>query len=1119
MMKLLADAAALPSGTVTFLLTDVEGSTRMWESDAAAARVAVARHHHLLDDAIRACGGAKPLEQGEGDSVVAAFARATDGVRAALLAQQALAGESWPTDEPVRVRMALHSGEADVAADGTYAGAVLNRCARLRALGHGGQVLVSEATRDLAVDGLEPDVDLVDLGAHRLRDLSRPEQVWQLSGPGLQTAFPALRSLDSRPNNLPVQLSTFVGREDDIERAVALLSETRLLTLTGSGGCGKTRLAQRVAGEASARFSDGVWWVELAPVTDADVVPSVIADAIGVRVPADKDTTETLVGHLQRSAVLVVLDNCEHLVSAVAALTDRLLRACPGLSILTTSREPLAVEGEVTWRVPSLPVPPGASEEPDAVRQYDAVRLFIERAVQARPNFAVTNENAPAVAQICHRLDGIPLAIELAAARTRLLPPERIAAELDDRFRLLSGGSRTAMPRQQTLLASVDWSHNLLDIAERALLRRLGVFTGGFTLEAAESVAAFPPLDEYAVFDLLARLVDKSLVQVDDTESGAARYRLLETIRQYAVDRLDDAGEVSTVRGRQVRWAVALAEVMEPGATNAHGDALDRLDLELPNLRAALEWSTSADDCEQALRLVAALAFFWAHRGHYAEEAAWTPKAIAHSPADGHPLLARARWAGAYVRFYAGDFGGAYEQATRALEEARSAADRWCEARCLHILGTSMLLTDADASRATVSDAYDASLETGDRWCEADSLQMRAYTHIVQGNPDAAEDLLERAKVLTDELDNDFQRAWYFIGVGYLSALRGRFDMARGNFERGVELARSVGDPTTELWGCGGWIYQELAAGRPDAVERIVSSLTQQHRDWGALGDALIPGLVAMAEILTTPEQTARTLTELGEALVAGGDLIDGGQFLTSGALAAVEAGDMDAAARAAEAAVGAATNASLFQAAGRTISALAARAGGDVANAELLAHEALAFLVEKRTCMNAADALEVLGGLALDSGSAAEGARLLAAADALRSRTDQRRFPAAQARFEADVGGAATALEQEFDDVWAAGAALSWEEAAAYAQRARGERRRPTFGWHSLTPTELEVVRLAAEGLTNPQIGERLFIGRGTVKTHLAHVFAKLGVANRSELAAEAVRRGAAIPRDRSLT
>jgi ATP/maltotriose-dependent transcriptional regulator MalT len=478
------------------------------------------------------------------------------------------------------------------------------------------------------------------------------------------------------------------------------------------------------------------------------------------------------------------------------------------------------------------------------------------------------------------------------------------------------------------------------------------------------------------------------------------------------------------------------------------------------------------------------------------------------SPPEGHPRLARALWAGAYVRFYAGDFGGAYEQSTRALEEARAADDLWCQARCLHILGTSMLLSDAGASRATVCEAYDLSLATGDRWCEADSLQMRAYTHIVQGDPEAAEELLERAKTLTNELDNDFQRAWYFIGVGYIAALRGKFDAARAYFEQGVGLARSVGDPTTELWGCGGWLYQELAAGRLDAVQRIVASVAEQHRDWGALGDALIPGLVATAEITTSPEQASRTLIDFGQALVAGGDLIDGGQFLTIGALAAIEADDLDTAERAAEAAVGAATNASMFHAPARLAWAAAARARGDVGKAEQLAHEALAFLAEGGTCIDAAGALEALGGLALDAGSAAEGLRLLAAGDALRSRIGQRRLPAGQARFEADVKAAATVLEQAFDDAWTAGAALSWEEAAAYAQRARGERRRPTFGWDSLTPTELEVVRLAAEGLTNPQIGERLFIGRGTVKTHLAHVYAKLGVANRSELATQAARR-----------
>lgn len=563
MMQTMGALRRLPAGTVTFLLTDVEGSSALWEKEPTAASL-IERHKGLLADAVAAHGGAHPLEQGEGDSIVAVFDRATSALAAAVDGQRALTSEPWPAGSAVRVRMALHSGEASPSADGTYAGPVLNRCARLRSLGHGGQILTSDATHDLVLDG-DADVELRDLGVHRLKDLSRPERVWEVSAPGLASSFAPLRSLDASPNNLPVQLSSFVGRDDDIEFTAKLLSETRLLTLTGSGGCGKTRLALRVAAEVSDQFRDGVWWVALAPLSGGESVAIAVADAMGVRIPPDRPAIDVVVNQLRERAALVVLDNCEHVVGAAAELADRLLRAAPRTRMLATSRESLAVEGEVTWRVPSLPLPPPSEVLTEQLTQYSAVQLFIERALQVRPNFAVTNDNAPAVAEICHRLDGIPLAIELAAARTRVLPPERIAAELDDRFRLLAGGARSALPRHQTLLASIDWSHDRLDPAERALFRRLGTFAGGFTLDAAEAVGAGPGVERFEVLDVLAQLANKSLVQPDESISigSGERYLLLETIREYALDRLEEAGESTSVRHRHLAWAVDLAEQLD----------------------------------------------------------------------------------------------------------------------------------------------------------------------------------------------------------------------------------------------------------------------------------------------------------------------------------------------------------------------------------------------------------------------------------------------------------------------------------------------------------------------------------------------------------------------------
>jgi predicted ATPase/class 3 adenylate cyclase len=526
----LAQAPHLPEGTVTFLFTDIEGSTRLWEEHPAAMQAALARHDALLHQAFQVHSGV--VFKTFGDQFCAAFATVPDALAAALTLQRALHAAPWEEVGALRVRTALHTGMAETRG-GDYFGPALNRVARLLEAGHGGQILLSRATQELAGDRLPEDASPRDLGEHRLKDLVRPEQIFQLVVPDLPADFPPLKTLDRRANNLPYQLTSFIGREQEMAEVKQLLSVRRLVTLTGAGGCGKTRLALQVAAEILESASDGAWSVDLAPLADPALVPQAVATALGVREEPGRPLTLTLVEFLKPQDLLMILDNCEHLVAACAQLAEALLQACPTLRILATSREPLSVGGEAPYRVPSLALPEGRqSPVLGSLMQYESVRLFVDRAATVLPTFTVTEENAPAVAQVCRRLDGIPLALELAAARVKALPVQQLAARLEDRFRLLTGGSRTALPRQQTLRATMDWSYDLLSEPERALLRRLSVFHGGWTLEAAEAVCVAEGIEAEAILDLLTALVDRSLVLYEEQEE-AGRYRLLETVRQY----------------------------------------------------------------------------------------------------------------------------------------------------------------------------------------------------------------------------------------------------------------------------------------------------------------------------------------------------------------------------------------------------------------------------------------------------------------------------------------------------------------------------------------------------------------------------------------------------------
>ncbi|MBI5879293.1 MAG: adenylate/guanylate cyclase domain-containing protein [Chloroflexi bacterium] len=633
-----------PSGVLTFLFTDVEGSTQLWERHPEAMRVALTAHDAALRSAIEGQRG--ELVKTTGDGVVAAFGSAMNAVQAALTAQRALRAQEPSADGAprIRVRMGLHSGEAQ-ARDGDYFGGTLNRAARLMAIGHGGQVLLSGATMALVRERLPDGASLLDLGEQRLKDLTQPEHVYQVAVSDLPREFPSLKSLSAYRHNLPIQLTSFVGRSVELAEVTRLLHDTRLLTLIGPGGTGKTRLSLQAAADMIDHFPDGVWFVELAPITDPAQVEQTIAAVFGVHEQPGVTLARALEDYVRYKQLLVVLDNCEHLIGAAAQAAQRLLQTGPQVKIVSSSREGLAIGGETIYQVPSLGLPAEGSTTPDALVQSEAVRLFVERAQAVQPAFALTAENAEAVCEICRRVDGIPLAIELAAVRVRLLTPAQIASRLREHFRLLAGGSRTALPRQQTLQALIDWSWNLLNDAERAILRRLSVFAGGWTLEAAEAVCSEQSLvnSEQStveserstahsdgaltvhrslftddVLEILGQLVNKSLVGVQQ-DGEQSRYRLLETVRQYARDKLLTADESVAVHERHARYFTQLAAEYE-----THLFAPDmvawvaRFDVDAGNFGAAYDWLAESDPLS-ALRLANSINFAFQRNSRMAE--------------------------------------------------------------------------------------------------------------------------------------------------------------------------------------------------------------------------------------------------------------------------------------------------------------------------------------------------------------------------------------------------------------------------------------------------------------------------------------------------------------------
>ena len=759
-------SVALPTGTVTFLFTDIEGSTKLLQSLGPDYPDLLTEHHRLLRGAVEGAGGV-PVGS-EGDSLFAAFDSPTAAVAAAVLAQRALAAARWPQDSTVRVRMGLHTGEG-VVRDRTYIGIDVHRAARIAAAGHGGQILISEATRGLVEQSLPPGVELRDLGRHRLKDLAQPEHIYETVVAGLASEFPALRSLDAAPNNLPTQLTSFVGRGREVAEARRLLATTRLLTLTGPGGTGKTRLSLQLAADSTSDFADGVFFVPLSPIEDSGLVAPAILVALGLRESPQQSPTERLMEYLRDRHLLLVMDNFEQVLPA-AGLVGDLLKAGPGLSVVVTSRATLHLYGEREFAVPPLTLPAaGADLDPTSISQYEAVALFIQRAAAVRPDFQITAANAPAVAEICSRLDGLPLAIELAAARVKLLPPQALLARLGQRLEALEAGSRDLPARQRTLHGAIAWSHDLLDVPARRLFARFAIFVDGAGLTAAEAVCSDAGLD---VLEGLAGLVDQSLVRQEEAD-GEARFTMLSTIREFALERLAENGEVEAISARHAGFFLALAETSAPGLTGPDQKRLlDELARENGNLRAAVNWSIESGSAEIALRFGFALWRFWQMRGMLREGAATVGRILAVPDPEGHPQArAKALEAAGSIAYWRAEMTQALEYYGASLELCREIGDRAPIANALYNLGFPTLVTKVDVgkSRAAFEEALAMYRELGDQEMMARVLWGLGNAYYFADDNVAARDALLEDVQLLRGMSDPFSLAWaqHTLGLAF----------------------------------------------------------------------------------------------------------------------------------------------------------------------------------------------------------------------------------------------------------------------------------------------------------------------------------------------------------------
>jgi predicted ATPase/class 3 adenylate cyclase/DNA-binding CsgD family transcriptional regulator len=1034
----------LPTGTVTLLFTDIEGSTRLLQQLGERYADMLAESRQLLRAVFQEWNGHEVDMQG--DSLFVAFARATDGIAAAVAMQRALAAYDWPDGVSVAVRVGLHTGEPSYTAEG-YVGLDVHHAARIMSVGHGGQVLLSQTTRELVKYDLPEGVSLRDLGEHRLKDLQRPGQLYQLIITGLPTDFPPLKTLDISPNNLPIQPTSLIGREKEVATVLELLQreEVRLLTLTGPGGTGKTRLGLQVAAELSDAFSDGVYFVNLAPISDPALVVPTLAQALDIKEIAEQSLLDLLKGSLHWKHLLLLLDNFEQVVGAAIYVAE-LLAACPNLKVLVTSRMALHVRGEQEFAVPPLAVPdPRHLPELVALSQYEAVALFIQRAQAVKPEFQVTNANAPAVAEICVRLDGLPLAIELAAARVKVLPPQALLARLGQRLAVLTSGARDVPERQKTLRNTIEWSYLLLDAYEQRLFHRLSVFVGGCTLEAIEAVCVALDTDSTSgqVLDGVASLLDKSLLQQTEQEGEEPRLVMLETIRAYGLEALAASGEMDVTWHANTTYYLALAEKAELEFDSPlQAVWLERLEQEHDNLRAAMQWLLEQGEAgpsrEVALRLGAALRRFWDVRSYYSEGRSFLERALTGSEGVAASVRAKALRAAANLALSQDDHDRVEALCKESLALCRESVDKQGAAYSLYLLGElAWRRSDYIAARSLIEESLAFWREVGKMDVIAWSLSYLADVASEQGEYTRGRTLYEQSLALQRELGNKRGVAWSLSGLAQV-------------------LFVSQSDPATihSLLGESLTLFKELG-----------------HKE----GIAWALGLLGQVFLQQGDAVTTRSLLE--ESVVISGEIgirWSTAQSLSVLARASASEGDYSAA-----------------QVLYEESLAIARKVGNKWLIASCL--EGLADLVAAQgepawavRLWGAAEALRDTIGAPLPPVYHADYDRSVAA---VRAQLGEKVFAAAWAE------GRAMTLEQVLDAPEPTMILPPTQAEPASLTPAPTRANYPD----GLTAREVEVLRLVAQGLTNEQVAEQLVISPRTVNTHLTSIYGKIGVSSRS--------------------
>ena len=795
-----------PTGLVTFLFTDIEGSTRLAQDFPDDLQIALDKHHKIIDNAFASNNGF--VFDIVGDAFYCAFHNTEDAVRAAVQAQLDITKESWNA-AVIKVRMGIHTGHAELMNKNYMGYITLARSARIMSAAYGEQILISSdsyehlktklentnnALRIITRDGINAQITFRDLGLRRLKDLIQPMQMFQVIADGLHSEFPALKTLDARPNNLPIQLTSFIGREKELAEIKAQLSGTRILTLLGPGGTGKTRLALQAGADVIDEFENGVWIIELASLTEQSLLSQAIADALQIKEQPGLSLEKILIEHVSSKKILLLLDNCEHLIDACSQLSEKLLRNSPNLKIIATSREGLKCQGEVIYKVLSMKHPePGRKMVPEQLLQYEAVRLFTERALSVNPSFRVANENASALAQICFQLDGIPLAIELAAVRTKMLTPETIRQKLNDRFKLLTGGKRTALPRQQTLKAMIDWSYDLLSENEKLLWRRLTVFSGRWTLEAAEEICQDELLDQVDILDLMNELTDKSIILYLENEGN---FKMLETLRQYGQEKLNEDGETAKFYAKHLNYYHGVyGNVFEEYAGPELGSLLDKAEGDYPNIQSALNRSFDNGLKEEGCRLAISMGKFWELRGFYSEGRTWLEKFINDDKDISHESITSSKNAAAILAVHQGLFEVSNKYLTEVLKIYREEGNKKGMGNTLNSLGLNLFdLSEYEKAKIYLRESLSLRREVNNRIGIASTLNSLGLVAIREGDFINAKKFIEESLEIAIELNDTMYKGICYSNLAQIYDNLGDVKKAKEYFEKSLSLDIELGN-------------------------------------------------------------------------------------------------------------------------------------------------------------------------------------------------------------------------------------------------------------------------------------------------------------------------------------